>query len=280
MSSLLEPAAPIMRGQAPGANEAKHVGIPVTAGSSAVAPVRTVEEQLMVVTRRVAVTWTLLAANLALFGLMAISQHRLFHFKSDTLLTWGGGLAPRVFGSEWWRAVSHMFVHSDLAHLAGNMLFLLLIGPFVERLVGPVRFALIYLFAGLGGGLLEMGAGPQHVLVGASTAVIGIYGGLIGCCVRGPRSYPWRLVANRAGVLLVYTILSLVTDWLDFEQPHILHLGGFAFGLVGGLLCGHKLQPRAARWRLRRLGVVVAICASLIGLTAWAPQLRHRPLGA
>jgi hypothetical protein len=69
--------------------------------------------------------------------------------------------------------------------------------------------------------------------------------------------------------LLVYTVVSLLGDWLDFTSQPVAHLGGFVFGLAGGFLCGHKLQPRAARWRLWRLGVVVAICAGIIGLTAW-----------
>jgi rhomboid protease GluP len=252
MSSLLDPPASTSLGEAPDACEAKQPEVTVAAEASAVVPLIAVEAQLLAVTRRTPVTWLLLAANLVMFGLMAMSQHRLFHFNPNTLLTWGGGLAPRVFGSEWWRAGSHMFVHGDLAHLAVNMLFLLLIGSFVERLIGPVRFALIYLFAGVGGGLLAMGTNPQRVVVGASTAIFGIYGALLGCCLRGPRSCPWRFVGQRAGVLLIFTVVSLLADWLDFEQQPALHLSGFAFGLAGGFLCGHKLQPRAARWRLVR----------------------------
>jgi membrane associated rhomboid family serine protease len=228
-----------------------------------------VEEPLKAVTRWTPVTWMLVAANVALFGVMALVQQRVFDFNSHCLLTWGGGLAPRAFGAEWWRAASHMFVHGDLPHLANNMLFLLLVGPFVERLLGSMRFALVYLFAGLGSGLLGMGTSPQHVVVGASAAVFGVYGALLGCCLRGPRSIPWRMVGQRAGWLLAYTAVSLLSDWLDIASYPVAHLGGFVFGLAGGFLCGHKLQPRAARWRLWRLGVVVVLCAGIIGLTAW-----------
>jgi rhomboid protease GluP len=228
-----------------------------------------VEEPLKAVTRWTPVTWMLVAANVGLFGVMALVQQRVFDFSPHCLLTWGGGLAPRVFGAERWRAASYMFVHGDLAHLAGNMLFLLLVGPFVERLLGSLRFALVYLFAGLGGGLLSMGTSPLHVVVGASASVFGVYGALLGCCLRGPRSIPWRMVWHRAGWLLAYAVVSLLTDWFDLTRQPVAHLGGFVFGLAGGFLCGHKLQPRAARWRLWRLGVVVAICVGILGLTAW-----------
>jgi rhomboid protease GluP len=228
-----------------------------------------VEEPLKAITRWTPVTWMLLAANVALFAAMAVMQQRVFDFSSHCLLTWGGTMAPRVFEDEWWRAASYMFVHGDLAHLAGNMLFLLLIGPFVERLLGSLRFALVYVFAGLGGGLLSMGTSPQHVIVGASAAVFGVYGALLGCCLRGPRSIPWRMVGQRAGWLLAYTVVNLLCDWFDFKRQPMAHLSGFVFGLAGGFLCGHKLQPRAARWRLWRLGVVVTLCAGLVGLTTW-----------
>jgi rhomboid protease GluP len=227
------------------------------------------DERLRAATRWTPVTWTLVAANVVLFAAMAAMHGRLFYFGDDALLTWGGGLAPRVFDHEWWRAGSHMFVHGDLAHLAGNLLFLLLIAPLVERLLGPARFALVYLLAGLGGGLLGMGTYPQHVVVGASAAVFGVYGALLGCCLRGPRSISWRAVAQRGGLLLLYTVVSLLGQWLDFAQHPVGHLSGFVFGLVGGLLCGHRLQPRASRWRLWRLAVIAAACIGLVGLTVW-----------
>jgi rhomboid protease GluP len=224
---------------------------------------------LRAITRWAPVTGVLVAANVALFAAMAVTHRRVFYFSPDVLLTWGGGLAPRVFDHGWWRAGSYLFVHGNLAHLATNLLFLLLIAPLVERLLGPIRFALVYLFAGLGGGLLLMGTYPQHVVVGASAAVYGIYGALLGCCLRGPRSIPWRVVAQRGALLLLYTAVSLLGEWLDFARQPVGHLGGFVFGLVGGLLCGHQLQPRATRWRFLRLAVVATIFVGLVSLTAW-----------
>jgi rhomboid protease GluP len=125
------------------------------------------DERLRSATRRTPVTWLLVTANVGLFAAMAITHGRLFHFTPHILVTWGGGLAPRAFGEQWWRAGSYMFLHRDLAHLAGNLFFLLLIASLVERLLGSWRFALAYLFAGLGGGLLAMGTMPQGVVVGS-----------------------------------------------------------------------------------------------------------------
>jgi membrane associated rhomboid family serine protease len=237
------------------------------------------EERLRSIVRWTPVTWVLVVVNVVLFAAMAITYGRLFRFSQDALLTWGGGLAPRVFGQQWWRAGTYMFVHSNLAHLASNLLFLLLIAPLMERLLGPFRIALVYLLAGLGGGLLMMGTYPQDVVVGASAAVYGVYGALLGCYLRGPRSIPWRLVAERDGLLLLYTVVTLLVEWLDFARQPVGHLGGFVFGLVGGFLCGYQLQPRSVRWRLLHLSVIVSVCVSLIGLTAgWVNRCAAKAL--
>jgi rhomboid protease GluP len=262
MSSLLESTQPTAL-----ADEAQVSQ--VLAAEAAPDLVISYDEQLRLATRRTPVTWMLVAANVAAFAVMAISHGRLFHINPHVLLTWGGGIAPRVFGDQWWRAATYMFVHGDLAHLAGNLLFLLLIAPLVERLLGPWRFALAYLFAGLGGGLLAMGTMPQGVLVGASAAIAGVYGALLGCSLRGPRSIPWRMIAQRAGLLLLFTAVSLLCEWLDVARQPVAHLGGSVFGVAAGLLGGHRLQPRAARRRWWGLAVVVAVCVGLIGLTAW-----------
>jgi rhomboid protease GluP len=270
MSSLLDAIMTPPLGESPNPSKDHPADLAVAADNQPVPPSPTsLAGRFRALMRRVPVTSVLVAANVVLFAAMALTYGRVFHFSQHALLSWGGGLAPRVFGHGWWRAGSYMFAHGNLAHLASNLLFLLLIAPLVERLLGPARFALVYLFAGLGGGLLSMGTSPQHVVVGASAAVYGVYGALLGCCLRGPRSAPWREVAQRGGLLLMYTAVSLLGEWLDFTRQPVAHLGGFVFGLVGGLLCGHQLQPRVARWGRWRLAATATVCVGLIGLTAW-----------
>jgi rhomboid protease GluP len=234
------------------------------------------------------VTCTLVAANALLFAAMAVAHGRLYHFSRHVLVTWGGVLAPRVFDGQWWRAGTSLFVHGDLSHLVGNLFFLLLIAPLMERVLGSARLALVYLFAGLGGGLLGMGAHPQGVGVGASAAVFGVYGALLGCCLSGPRSIPWKAVAQRTGLVLLFVVFGLLEEWLREVREPTAHLGGFVFGLIGGLLCGHRLQGQPAVYRTglasRLLRVlpyghrlepwagfawICVLCAGLVGATAW-----------
>ncbi|MEQ6886751.1 rhomboid family intramembrane serine protease [Salicola sp. Rm-C-2C1-2] len=74
--------------------------------------------------------------------------------------------------------LSHIFLHGGVGHLAGNMLFLLLLGILVEGALGPVLFLASYLVAGLGGSALSLAVhwGTPTGMLGASGAIAGLIG--------------------------------------------------------------------------------------------------------
>src|SRR5690242_8299075 len=57
------------------------------------------------------------------------------------------GFAPS--GAPAYTLLTSMFVHASWAHLVGNMLFLLVFGPPVERTLGHRKTLLLYLGAGV-----------------------------------------------------------------------------------------------------------------------------------
>ena len=54
-----------------------------------------------------------------------------------------------------------MFMHAGLLHLGGNMLFLWIFGNNVEDSMGPVRFLVFYLLAGLAALALQVAISPD-----------------------------------------------------------------------------------------------------------------------
>ena len=49
--------------------------------------------------------------------------------------------------------VTYMFLHADIVHILGNMIFLWVFGDNVEEAMGRLRFLIFYLLCGIIGGL-------------------------------------------------------------------------------------------------------------------------------
>ncbi len=121
------------------------------------------------------ITMVLLAVNVLVFfagGFNPTLEQQLFEF---------GVSSPRevLLGGDYYRLFTAMFLHGGITHLFFNGYALYVIGSYVERLFGHVRFAIIYLLGGLTGSILSvmMGDLSRNVgSVGASGAVFAIFG--------------------------------------------------------------------------------------------------------
>jgi membrane associated rhomboid family serine protease len=110
---------------------------------------------------------TLIAINTAILFLQwtVVSDADAFG-----LLGLQGGSIQRTL----WSAVTYMFVHFGLWHLALNMYALYTFGPRLEGAMGARAFTLFYLWCGIGGAVAHMLFVRTGVLVGASSAVLGV----------------------------------------------------------------------------------------------------------
>jgi membrane associated rhomboid family serine protease len=148
----------------------------------------------------------------------------------------------------WVTPFTAMFTHAGLLHLGGNMLFLWIFGNNVEDAMGPVRFVVFYLLAGLAATGLQLVFGPDSVTpnLGASGAIAGVLGAYI-------VTYPRAKVVTLVVLIFFFTILELpATLFLGiwFVQQLIFgaltsantvagggvaywaHVGGFVAGLL------------------------------------------------
>ena len=156
----------------------------------------------------------------------------------------------------WWGLLTHQFLHGDSMHWFGNMLVLLLAGPFAEAALGRARFLLAYLFAGACAGGLHLLASGQ-TLVGASGAIAGVIAAyalsfqhawirVLVLIVIIPIFF-WLPALLFAGFWFLMQVLQGTTSlFLPAQGGGIAwwaHIGGFAFGLV----VGWTLQGRARR---------------------------------
>lgn len=195
------------------------------------------------------VTYFLLGVNTLAF---AFTAEYLLHIKDGALDA--GGLSLQQ--PDAYRFVTHMFLHADLLHLAGNMLLLWILGRAVEGRLGWWKYALVYLLAGMAGSLLHLGlAGkfaPGVSLIGASGAIYGVLGAALVMFPFAPVTflygfyYRWGTVDWPVwGVALYYLAFDMLGVWLSWGSSgggvaNLAHIGGAAAGVVLCCACRPK----------------------------------------
>lgn len=144
--------------------------------------------------------------------------------------------------------ISSMFMHGGLAHLFGNMLFLLVFGDNIEDAMGHRRYFFFYLLCGILASLSHVfvsAYSSQSVFIpslGASGAVSGIMGGYI--LLFPSRSvHMWVLffivsvpAFLAVGIWFVFQVINGM-GMLGGEESaggvaYAAHIGGFIFGLL------------------------------------------------
>jgi membrane associated rhomboid family serine protease len=167
------------------------------------------------------------------------------------MLECGAITTARVDRGEVWRLASAVFLHFDLAHLVANLGTLLLVGPLLARVLGPLRFLAVFVGAGVAGNLASYLLAPSAALkAGASGGVAGVIGALAGQALREGRSGRFRRWQIAGAVLAAYALLVGAGAGRD----HIAHLGG----LLAGVALGSLLAPRASRPPERGGGALAA----------------------
>jgi len=131
-----------------------------------------------------------------------------------------------VLNGRYWQLFTAMFVHVNIVHLLGNMLFLLIFGLRAEELFDIQEYLLIYFLSGLAGNLLTLLFGPlAPPSAGASGAIFGLFGA---CAI-----YVRRAIGQSIISALLYSIFLLMIS----SGPgvnYLAHLGGLGVGLLIG----------------------------------------------
>ena len=170
------------------------------------------------------------AAGLAILAFAALVDLR----GTGTLFARGSADATRMLQGEWWRALTALTLHADLAHLAGNAVAMGIFLGAVARRLGPALAAWTALAAGVAGNVLTaLVTRDGHVSIGASTAVFGALGTL--SALQVPHRRAWMTLGM--GVALLGLLGTGVRSDL------FAHLFGFAVGVAEGLALRRMTPP-------------------------------------
>lgn len=141
---------------------------------------------------------------------------------------------------QWYRIFIPIFLHAGFLHILFNLLLQVTMGASVERHIGILKYAIIYILSGIGGFLLGSNFTPTGIAsTGASGALFGIlatnivmfvYCGKKNTNMYGTKHYGWFIV-----VMVSEIVVSLVLGLLP-GLDNFSHIGGFAIGLLTALI--------------------------------------------
>jgi membrane associated rhomboid family serine protease len=146
---------------------------------------------------------------------------------------------------EWWRLLTSTLLHGSILHLLFNMYALYWLGPQLERSLGHVRFAALYILSALGGSVASYWFSDlRTVSVGASGAIFGLITATI---VIG------REMRTDVSQLIVLLGLNVVIGFLQSGIDWRAHFGGAITGAAIAFI--YTKGNRLNRDRIHRAGL-------------------------
>jgi len=141
--------------------------------------------------------------------------------------------------SEWYRFLTHAFLHGGLLHLAVNMWFLWVFGRGVEDRVGRLFYLLLFLACAVGSGVLFVVTATGEALsspcVGASGAISGVIGAYL-------------ILLPRVKIKLMIMINMLRIKWQVSVPAFLYIIGWIVMNLIWGLLQSGGTGTGVAYW--------------------------------
>lgn len=185
------------------------------------------------------VTPILVILNVIYFGITVLFVAIVFKLRSeDALITevitnaylkLGANSRELVLEGQYWRLITHQFIHLSFSHLFFNMYALIYIGLMVEHKLGSVKFLVTYLLSGICGGLVSLIFHKFGFMAGASGAIMGIFGAFMAL------SLSKAFEKNASKALLISTVAVtaiMLINGMGGKVDNSAHIGGLISGFV------------------------------------------------
>ena len=185
----------------------------------------------------VIVAVTVIAFFVMQFWEKSITEGTFYGHTIEFLLEHGALYGPGIREGEWYRLITHLFLHGDIWHLGNNMLILFCLGNALEHYVGKIPFVIVYFFSGILAGLGSVVYNTNStVSVGASGAVFGVVGAMI-----------WLVLRNRGRLegftgprMIMFVLMSVYAGFVDQGVDNAAHIAGLIAGFLLAMLLYRK----------------------------------------
>jgi rhomboid protease GluP len=176
--------------------------------------------------------YILVAANIAVYALTSYIGGSFLETDFYSVIRVYGLYTPAVLNGEVWRLFTSLFVHANIAHIAGNMLFLFIYGLRAEEMFDLKEYMAIYFLSGLAGNALSLFT--DFFSVGASGAIFGVLGAVM--------IYQRRSIGQSIISALMYAFFLFVIN-IGPNVNFLAHLGGLVAGLALGYVLAATRKP-------------------------------------
>ncbi len=181
-------------------------------------------------------TYILIVVNVLVYVYTSVVGNSFLLTSDSMLFQWGQTGGAVIFDGAYYQLLTSMFVHADLVHIAGNMIFLLVFGLRCEEMFSLPEYLSIYFVGGIVGNMLSLLFLPWNIVsVGASGAIFAMFGAAI---IHARRSVGQSVIGA-----LIYGFFLLFLSGAGPNVNNLAHIGG----LVVGLIIGYVLATRRKR---------------------------------
>jgi rhomboid protease GluP len=191
------------------------------------------------------VTTIILAINLVMAIILIVTGG----FDTENLVKFGA-LVPILVTEEgeYYRIITAMFLHGGFLHLLSNSFVLYYIGAYMERLVGPKKYLLIYMISGIISSLFVLFlASDLSVTIGASGAIFGVIGGLLVLTFLRKEWFSDHSIRTIRQLIIINVVITFLLPTISIPG----HMGG----LIAGILIGYLMAPKSPYYYKNRKSV-------------------------
>ena len=186
-------------------------------------------------------TYILIALNIAFYVYTSVVGGDFLNTSNSMLVNYSQINSYVLYEFQYYRLFTSLFVHANIAHIAGNMVFLLIFGLRGEEMFSLPEYLSIYFIGGLAGNLLSLVFLPLYTpSVGASGAIFAMFGATV---IYARRSFSQSII----GALIYAFFLLFLSSGVGVNN--YAHIGGLVAGLVMGYVLATRRKPEA-RYRV------------------------------
>lgn len=180
---------------------------------------------------------------------ISLAGHALRNQSGQILAVYGPPPHPI-----WLTIFTSMFMHANLLHIGGNMLYLWIFGNNIEDALGKFRYIIFYFVCGLIADLAQIATGPNSPIptLGASGAIAGVLGAYL---ILYPNARVLTIVPIFIAFLTEIRAIWVLGFWIVLQiiqgvsglggeagggVAYFAHIGGFFTGIILIMMLGGR----------------------------------------